>query len=118
MLASIQETFAADFMQRALLAGMLVGALCGYLGVYVVLKRIVFVGVALAEMSSAGVALAFWAATILGFAMEEHSPLTMIGALALMLVRSSSSLSAGRRRCLTRARLAWAMPSPPPPASC
>lgn len=86
MLASIQETFGADFMQRALLAGVLVGALCGYLGVYVVLKRIVFVGVALAEMSSAGVALTFWAAAFFGFAMDEHSPLTMVGALALMLV--------------------------------
>ncbi|HPO74549.1 MAG TPA: metal ABC transporter permease [Armatimonadota bacterium] len=86
MLASIQETFAADFMRRALVAGMLAGALCGYLGVYVVLKRTVFVGVALAEMSSAGVALAFWAATVFGFPMEEHSPLTMTGALALMLV--------------------------------
>ena len=70
MLASIQETLAADHIQRAALAGMLVGALCSYLGVYAVLKRIVYVSVALAEMSSAGVGLAFWAATILGFAME------------------------------------------------
>lgn len=45
-------------MRLALLAGLLVGGVCAYLGVYVVLRRIVFVGVALAEMSSAGVALA------------------------------------------------------------
>ena len=43
-------------------------------GVYVVLKRIVFVGVALAEMSSAGVALALWTAGVLGLEMEEHNP--------------------------------------------
>lgn len=86
MVASIQETFRSDFMRHALLAGMAVGALCGYLGVYVVLKRIVFVGVALAEMSSAGVALAFWMAGVLGVEMDEHHPLTMVGAVSLMLV--------------------------------
>ena len=36
------------FMWQALLAGVLVALVCGYLGVYVVLKRIVFIGVALA----------------------------------------------------------------------
>ncbi|NLC58859.1 MAG: metal ABC transporter permease [Armatimonadetes bacterium] len=86
MFASIQEAFGSDFMQHALLAGMAVGALCAYLGVYVVLKRIVFVGVALAEMSSAGVALALWTAGVLGLEMEEHNPLTMVGAVVLMLV--------------------------------
>jgi ABC-type Mn2+/Zn2+ transport system permease subunit len=62
------------FMRQALLAGVLVALVCGYLGVYVVLKRIVFIGVALSEFSSAGIALALFA----GF-----SPL--LGALAFMV---------------------------------
>jgi len=62
-------------MRHALAAGALAAAMCSYVGVYVVLKRIVFVGITLAELSSAGVALAL----LLGF-----SP--MIGALGLMLV--------------------------------
>ena len=45
------------FMRQALLAGVLVALFCSYLGLFVVLKRTVFVSVALAEMSSAGVAL-------------------------------------------------------------
>lgn len=85
-MASLQETFRLDFMQHALLAGLLVGAVCGYLSVYVVLKRIVFVGIALAEMSSAGIALALWLGGILGLAMEEHNHLTTVGAVALMLL--------------------------------
>lgn len=42
-----------------LLAAMLVALVCAYLGVFVLLKRIVFVGLALAQISSAGIALAF-----------------------------------------------------------
>jgi ABC-type Mn2+/Zn2+ transport system permease subunit len=86
MFDAIQEAFRMDFMRHALVAGLMVGALCGYLGVYVVLKRIVFLGVALAELSSAGVALALWTAATFGLAVDEHSPLTSIGALSMMLV--------------------------------
>jgi zinc transport system permease protein len=57
-LPSLATVFGASFMRWALLAGLIVTGVCGYVGVYVVLKRIVFVGVALAEVSSAGVALA------------------------------------------------------------
>jgi uncharacterized membrane protein YqjE len=64
-----------DFMRQALYAGVLVAMMCSYLGIYVVLKRIVFVGVALAEMSSAGIALAL----LLGFA-------PLLGALGFMLL--------------------------------
>ena len=44
----------------ALYGTLVIGLACGVLGVYVVLRRIVFVGAALAELSSAGIALAFW----------------------------------------------------------
>ncbi len=64
-----------DFMRQALYAGLLVGALCGYLGLFVVARRMVFISVALAEMSSAGIALGL----LLGF-----SPLW--GALGFMVL--------------------------------
>lgn len=44
---------------RYAIAGIiLVSFICSYLGVYIVLKRIIFVGVAIAQISSAGVAFA------------------------------------------------------------
>lgn len=46
----------------ALYGTVLIGLACSVLGVYVVLRRIVFVGAALAQLSSAGIALALWLA--------------------------------------------------------
>lgn len=51
------QAFEYDFMQRAVLTGLLAGTLCTWLGVLVVLRRMVFVGVALAQIASAGVAV-------------------------------------------------------------
>jgi ABC-type Mn2+/Zn2+ transport system permease subunit len=75
--------FRLDFMRRALVAGILVGAVCAFLGIYVVLRRIVFVGVALAEMSSAGVALAL----LTGLAPMLGSVLIMLAGVVLLSVR-------------------------------
>lgn len=44
----------------ALLGALIIAVTCSMLGVYIVLRRIVFVGAALAQISSAGVALALW----------------------------------------------------------
>ncbi|MEQ9619940.1 MAG: metal ABC transporter permease [Deltaproteobacteria bacterium] len=43
-----------------MIAGAFAGAVCGFLGVYVVLRRIIFVSAALTQISSFGVALAFY----------------------------------------------------------
>lgn len=48
-----------SFVQDALKAALIVAVMCSFLGVFVVLKRIVFVGAALAEVSALGAALAF-----------------------------------------------------------
>jgi ABC-type Mn2+/Zn2+ transport system permease subunit len=42
----------------ALMAGMLIGVACALLGVFVILKRVVFIGIALSEMAACGVAMA------------------------------------------------------------
>lgn len=52
------ELIGLPFLRLALVGGLVVGGLCAFLGVQVVLRRIVFVGAALAQVSSAGVGLA------------------------------------------------------------
>ena len=46
--------------REALYGALVIAIACSVLGVYVVLRRIVFVGAALAQISSAGIALALW----------------------------------------------------------
>ncbi|MFQ5647128.1 MAG: metal ABC transporter permease [bacterium] len=62
----ILDLFTETFMQHAFLAGMLITALCAYLGVFILYKRIVFVGVALAELSALGVVLG------VSFGLDHH----------------------------------------------
>jgi ABC-type Mn2+/Zn2+ transport system permease subunit len=54
------EIFGYAFMQRALIAGALIGAVCAVIGVYVVLKGLAFIGAGIAHASFGGVALGFW----------------------------------------------------------
>src|SRR5919112_2103567 len=58
MLEHLLEPLQFGFMQRGLLASVLVAAVCGILGSFVVLKGLAFIGDALAH-ASFGVALAF-----------------------------------------------------------
>ncbi|MBI3925180.1 MAG: metal ABC transporter permease [Armatimonadetes bacterium] len=50
-----------DFIATALIASLLVGLIGSYLGLFVVLRRVIFVGAALAQLASAGVAVALLA---------------------------------------------------------
>ncbi|MBU4376646.1 MAG: metal ABC transporter permease [Candidatus Omnitrophica bacterium] len=51
------EIFKEPFMETALLGGLIVGLICAYLGVFVILKRIVFMGIVLSEVAALGVAI-------------------------------------------------------------
>jgi ABC-type Mn2+/Zn2+ transport system permease subunit len=53
------EMLSYDFMQRSLLAAVLVGATCSVIGVFVVLRGLAFVGAGTAHAAFAGVALAY-----------------------------------------------------------
>ncbi len=55
-----------DFLRNALWASLLIGVMLSLMGVYVVMRRIIFVGAALAQASAAGVALSFLAAGLVG----------------------------------------------------
>lgn len=46
--------------RESLYGALVIAIACSVIGVYVVLRRIVFVGAALAQISSAGIALALW----------------------------------------------------------
>ena len=51
---------AALLFKDALYGSLIIAVVCAVLGVYVVLRRIVFVGAAIAQLSSAGIALALF----------------------------------------------------------
>src|SRR5438132_14160074 len=51
------DIFRFGFMQRALIAGLVIASVCGILGVFVVLRRTAPLGDALAHVSFGGVAL-------------------------------------------------------------
>ncbi|MCS7192525.1 MAG: metal ABC transporter permease [Armatimonadetes bacterium] len=52
------EMLKHDFLRHALGAAIIAGASLSFIGVYVILRRIVFVGAALAQLGAAGVGLA------------------------------------------------------------
>jgi zinc transport system permease protein len=62
--------------REALYGAVVIGVACAVLGVYVVLRRIVFVGAALAQLSSAGIGLALFLA---GFGLFGTSHTHTIG---------------------------------------
>jgi ABC-type Mn2+/Zn2+ transport system permease subunit len=102
------ELLRASFVQDALKAALMVALLCSYLGVFVVLKRIVFVGAALAEVASLGAALAFSAPVIWAFdrlvasvpaahPLEHFKPLVLALLMMLLAAAFFSQQLLGRR---------------------
>jgi manganese/iron transport system permease protein len=59
LLGALLEPLQFGFMQRGLVASVLVAVICGILGSFVVLKGLAFIGDALAHASFGGVAIAF-----------------------------------------------------------
>jgi len=83
---SFREFINSYFLWRdPIIVGAVSGAICGFLGVYVVLRRIVFVGAMLSQVSSFGVALAFYIGGFSAF----NSLGSMIDPFALSLVMTA-----------------------------
>ena len=55
----ILAPFQFEYMQRAFLAALIVGTLCSTIGVYVVLRKLAFIGDGIAHASFAGVVVAY-----------------------------------------------------------
>ncbi len=57
----------------AVAAATVTGAVCGFIGVYVILHRMVFLSAAMSEVSSLGVMVAFWLAQSQAVQSEQHT---------------------------------------------
>lgn len=78
----LKEFINSYFLWRdPMIVGAVTGAICGFLGVYVVLRRIIFVSATLTQISSFGVALSFYLESI-GLAIFS----SLIGPFALSLL--------------------------------
>lgn len=67
--------FESYFLWRdAVTVSIIAAALCAFVGVYIVLKRVVFVSAAMSQMSGVGVALAFFLCSVMGVD-PHHAPL-------------------------------------------
>jgi len=70
---ALLEIFSPDFLLRnSVYESLLIGALCPLVGVFLVLRRMAFLGVALPQVSAAGIAFAF-CLPALGFAGHGHA---------------------------------------------
>ena len=87
----LREILSPDFLLRdALFGSVLVGAVCPLVGIYFVLRRMILLGVALPQLSSAGIAFAF---IVYRLIVGPHQPLdlserslAMVGAFVFTLV--------------------------------
>jgi zinc transport system permease protein len=68
----------SDLWREPLIAGVLAGAVLGYLGVFIVLKRMVFVSAALSEISGVGVAFAFYVGAVAGIDPHSHGTVPLL----------------------------------------
>ena len=67
-----------DLWLEPMIAGVLAAAILGYIGVFVVLKRMVFVSAALSEISGVGVAFAFYVGALLGIDPHAHGAVPLL----------------------------------------
>ena len=89
-MTTLVEILRPDFLLRdALVGSVLVGVVCPLVGVYFVLRRMIFLGVALPQLSAAGIAFAF---LVYRFSAGPHQhgesserALAMVGSLGFTL---------------------------------
>jgi ABC-type Mn2+/Zn2+ transport system permease subunit len=71
---TLYQIFSPDFLLRnSIYTSVLVGLACPLVGVFLVVRRLVFMGVALPQISSTGVAVALSLPLWFGFKLSEHS---------------------------------------------
>lgn len=86
----MMDIFRESFMLTALLTGLITGLVCSYLGVFIILKRIVFMGIALAEIAALEVALGLF---IGANPFACASVLTLIGVVIFWTVHTERNIS-------------------------
>ena len=97
-----------DIFRNPLLCALVAGAVLGFLGVFVVLRRMVFVSAGVTQSAGLGVALAFYLDIHLGMHLDP-----LVGAAALALLATlTMSVDSGRTIKLPRESLlglVWAL---------
>ncbi|WP_414640938.1 metal ABC transporter permease [Archangium sp.] len=91
---------AYELFRDPMLCALIAGSVLGFLGVYVVLRRMVFVSAAVTQSAGLGVALAFYAEIHLGMHVDPT-----VGAVALALVSTMLLMMDPARLRLTRESL-------------
>ncbi len=72
---TLRQILSPDFLLRnSVYTSVLVGFACPLVGVFLVMRRLVFLGVALPQISSTGVAIALSLPLWLGFRLTDHGP--------------------------------------------
>jgi len=88
------EIFSERFIQVGLAASVILGGICAYLGVFLILKRIVFVGAALSQMSAVGVVVGHMIGHKIGLNFEALAFLfSILGVLLFWLPVSGGSIT-------------------------
>ena len=97
--------FEARFLwQEPMLATVIGATLLGYLGVFVILRRIAFMSAALSQVSGLGVGVAFWLGSFAGIAPHDETPLVLsplFWALAFAGLGAAAMTLPARSRRLT-----------------
>ncbi len=88
------EVFSERFIQVGLAASVILGGICAYLGVFLILKRIVFVGAALSQMAAVGVVIGHMIGHKIGLNFEALAFLfSILGVLFFWLPVSGGSIT-------------------------
>ncbi|MHC4267780.1 MAG: metal ABC transporter permease [Planctomycetota bacterium] len=88
------EIFSERFIQIGLAASIILGGICAYIGVFLVLKRIVFVGAALSQMAAVGVVVGHMIGHQIGLNFEALAFLfSILGVLLFWLPISGGSIT-------------------------
>jgi zinc transport system permease protein len=101
LVGDLREAFGYAFMQRALLAGVLVALMSGLLGTFVVQRRLSFLGDGLAHAAFGGMGLGAFVVVTFGFLeagflrdpLWVAVPFSLLAALGIAFVRDRTELS-------------------------
>lgn len=88
-----------ELFREPALAGVILGALLGMLGVYVVIRRMVFFSAALSQVAGAGVALSFWLKVVIGasWLTSPYLGAAMTSLVAVGYIMAYRDTESGRR---------------------
>jgi zinc transport system permease protein len=92
MMGILTEPLAYEFMQRALLAGIAVAAVCAVIGVFIVQRGLAFLGDGLAHAAFGGIAIGLYMGASVEHAVWIAIPFTAIIALGIGVILRRSAL--------------------------